>query len=214
MLASGGGQRGIGLGDAVPALVAVHRIIAASDGGDSDSAVPGDVPLKLLQIAGSGLRRRVAAVEKGMHRDRYAGIAHDGGEGSDLVLVRMDPARRNKPHDMRRAAALFKLGDKLLQRRQACDLAFGEHLVDAREILDDDPAGTDIGVADLGIAHLPVGQTNVMLARVELGMRPAPHQLVPDRGFRLIDRVVGAVRPLAPAVEDAEHQRFRARGHG
>src|SRR5205814_1349433 len=117
--------------------------------------------LKLLQITGSGLRRRVAAVEKGMHRDGYAGIAHDGREGSDLVLVRMDPARRNKPHDMRRAAALFKLGDKLLQRRQACDLAFGEHLVDAREILDDDPAGTDIGVADLGIAHLPVGQTNV-----------------------------------------------------
>ena len=42
MGAVGFGERGIGLGDAVPALVAVHRVVAADDGADRDRI--GQVP--------------------------------------------------------------------------------------------------------------------------------------------------------------------------
>ena len=126
----------------------------------------------------------------------------------------MHPARRDQPHDMGGAAAFLELCDELLQRRQLRGLALGERLVDARQVLQHDAAGADIGVADLGIAHLAVGQPDIVLARIELGVRPAAHQLVPDRRLRLVDRVVGAVRPLAPAVEDAQHDRFRAGSHG
>ena len=176
--------------------------------------MPRDILLQLLQIADRGLRRRVAAIEEGMHRDLHPGIGDDAGQRRDLVLMRMHPAGRDQPHHMRGAAAFLELADELLQGRQVRDLAFGERLVDARQILQHDPARPDIGVADLGIAHLAVGQPDIVLARIELGVRPAAHQLVPDRGFGPADRIIGAVRPLAPAVEDAQHDRFRAGSHG
>ena len=85
----------------------------------------------------------------------------------------MHAARRQQPDDMRRAAAFLQLGDELAQRREARQRAVGDRPVDARQILHDDPAGAEIGVADLGIAHLAVGQPDIMLAGVETGMRPA-----------------------------------------
>ncbi len=148
-----------------------------------------------------------------MHHDRHAGIGDDGGERRDLVLMRMHPTRRDQPHDMGGAAAFLELADKIPQCRQARDLALGERLVDARQILQDDPAGPDIGVPDLGIAHLAVGQADIVLARVEMRVRPAADQFVPDRRLGAINRVIGAVRALAPAVEDAQHERFRAGSH-
>jgi len=48
-------------------------------------------------------------------------------------------------------------------------------------------------------------------------MRPAPQQLVPHRRPGAVDRIVRGVfvlgRPLAPAVEDAQHDRARAGIH-
>ena len=148
-----------------------------------------------------------------MHDDRHTRIGDDAGQRGDLMLVRMHPARRDQPHDMRRAAALLELADKILQCGQARDLLLGQRLIDAGQVLQDHTTGADVGVADLGIAHLPVGQTDIMLAGLELGVRPAAHQLVPDRRFGPVDRVVGAVWPLAPAIEDAQHERFRAGSH-
>ena len=149
-----------------------------------------------------------------MHGDRNTGLGDNAGEGGDLLLVRMHPARRHQPHHMRGAAGRLQLADEILHRRQARDVILRERLVDARQILHDDAAGAEIGVADFGIAHLPVGQPDIMLAGFELRMRPAPHQLVPHRRLRPFDGVVVAVIPLAPAVEDAQHQRARAGIHG
>ena len=62
MLAGGGGQRGVGFGDPVPTLVAVHRVIAAGGRSYPDIAVTGNILLELLKIPGSGLGRRIAAI--------------------------------------------------------------------------------------------------------------------------------------------------------
>ena len=53
------------------------------------------------------MRRRIAAVEKSMHRDRHAGLGDDARESGDLVLVRMDPARRQQSHQVSGAAAVL-----------------------------------------------------------------------------------------------------------
>src|SRR5438067_1483121 len=82
----------------VPALVAVHRVIAPGDRGNTDIAMPGDILLELPQIADRRLRWGVAAVEKGVHGDRNTGLGDNAGEGGDLLLVRMHPARRHQPH--------------------------------------------------------------------------------------------------------------------
>src|SRR5579862_2163879 len=52
-----------------------------------------------------------------------------------------------------------------------------------------------------------------MLAGFEMGVRPARHQLVPDRCLGPGDRVVVGIRALAPAVEDAQHDRAGTRRH-
>ncbi len=47
-----------------------------------------------FEIRGGGLGRRIAAVENGVHRDPEPGRGEDAGECRDLLLVRMDAARR------------------------------------------------------------------------------------------------------------------------
>ena len=119
---------------------------------------------------------------------------------------------------MRGAAPRFDLADEILERRHRGERAVGDRFVDARQILHHHPAGAEIHVPDLGIAHLPVGQADIMLACLELRVRPALHQRVPDRCPGAVDRIVGGLavlgRALTPAVEDAQHNGARAGNHG
>ncbi len=149
-----------------------------------------------------------------MDRDRQLGGGEDADQGGDLVLVGVHPARRDQPDHMRRAAPLLDPDDELLQRRGAGERAVGDRRVDAHQVLHDDAAGADIGVPDLGIAHLPVGQADEPLARLQSRVRPARGQRVPYGGLCRGDGIVVAVRALAPAVEDAQHERTRAWRHG
>src|SRR5580704_7818149 len=110
---------------------------------------------------------------------------------------------------MRSAALCLYLLNKFFQRWELCEAAFGDRLVDPRQILHDHAASADIGVSDFGIAHLTVGQADIMLAGVKMGVRPARHQLVPYRGLGALDRVVRAAGALPPAIENAQHDRTR-----
>ena len=84
----------------------------------------------------------------------------------------------------------FSFSMKSRRIGQTRQRAVGDRPVNARQVLHDDPASAEIGVPDLGIAHLAVGQPDIMLAGVETGMRPAPRQRVPDRRGGAFDSVV------------------------
>jgi len=92
-----GRDRLVGLFEPIPALVAVHRVIAAANGGDFQMLEAGNLSLKLFQIADGRFGRRVAAVEKGVNRDGHPRFGEDPSECGNLVLVRMDPAGRHEP---------------------------------------------------------------------------------------------------------------------
>ena len=47
----------------------------------------GDIGLEPLQVTNRRFRRRVASVEKRVHRDRQFGVSEDRGERGDLPLV-------------------------------------------------------------------------------------------------------------------------------
>jgi hypothetical protein len=77
----GGGRRGnalgfhhrfIGLRNAVPALVAIHREIAPDDGGNAHARNTGQISFEALQILRRGARRRVPPIGKAVDGDRNA----------------------------------------------------------------------------------------------------------------------------------------------
>ena len=59
----------IGELDAVPAPVAIHRVVAADHGADAADAGLGRPALDLLEEARAGLRQRVAAVGEGVDHE-------------------------------------------------------------------------------------------------------------------------------------------------
>ena len=78
---------------------------------------------------------------------RPAGVDAAVGDEADQVQA---PARA------RRAAS-----QAATQRLVLEEGAVGDRVVDPRQVLLDDRAGAEVEVADLGVAHLPVGQPDV-----------------------------------------------------
>ena len=91
------------------------------------------------------------------------------------------------------------------------EAAVGDRVVDPGQVLLDDRAGAEVEVADLGVAHLAVGEADVAAAGRERRVRVALPERVEDRGVGLGDRVARARRGQPPAVEDRPG---RARGPG
>src|SRR5690606_35451274 len=85
--------------------------------------------------------RRVAPVEKAVHRDLHPGRRDDAGEGGDVVLVGMHAARRHEPHEVAGAAAALQPGDERLEPAISGDLAGSYRRVDARQVLHHHPPG-------------------------------------------------------------------------
>ena len=100
-----------------------------------------------------------------------------------------------------------------MERWKRSQLAFGDRRIDARQVLIDDSSSADIGVADFGVSHLAVGKPDILLARLQMGMRPARHQAMPVGRTRLRDCVIVGFGPLAPTVEDAQYERMRTGDH-
>ena len=68
------------------------------------------------------------------------------------------------------ATAGLKGCDEARQRRIAAKRTISDGPIDARQFLHDHAAGTQIHMADFGIAHLPRWQPDIALARLERGM--------------------------------------------
>jgi hypothetical protein len=195
----------IGLLDSVPAFVAIHGVIAARHGGDRNGfRQRGE---ETLDVLARGLRWRVAAVGECVHPRRHAGIGEELGQRRGLILVRMHTARRHQAEQMTGAAAVFEFFDQFHKGRCAIDLAFGDRVVDARQVLHHHASGADIEMPDLGIAHLAVGQADLLAGGAQEAVRAGLPKPVEGRRFGLAHGVVGRVVAPAPAVENDQHHR-------
>ena len=105
------------------------------------------------------------------------------------------------------AAGLPQALDQADQSGRLLDLAVGDRLADARQVLHHDAAGADVEMSDLGIAHLPLRQADIRARRAQEGVRAGVPQAVEGGGARLADGVVGRVLPPAPAVQNHQHHR-------
>ena len=205
----------VGEGDTVPPLVAVHGVVAAGHGGDADVR-RGEGGEEIIHEAAGALRRGIAAVEEGVDGDGHAGAGDGVGDGGDVVLHGMDAAGGNQAHEVGGAAGGAQLGDDVLKGGVGGEFAVGDGVGDARQFLFNDAAGADGHVADLRIAHLAVGQADGAAGGGEQSKRAGAADAVPNGGRCLPNRVVGGIRVVAPAIEDAQqdgsrHQALRCK---
>ncbi len=201
----------VGKRHALPALVAIHRIVAAGDGGKADGQAWFQSGLDMPQALMRAARRHVPSVQEGVDPDRNSGACDAIGQRDEMVLMRMHAARRGKAHQMAGAAGLLQGRDQLRQDRAPGQRPVGDGIVDARQVRHGDPAGAEVHVADLGIAHLALGQADEGLRGIDQRLRAGGDQAVIVGLARVEDGVVARVGAVPPAVENTQHGRAGTR---
>ena len=198
----------VGLAHALPALVAVHRVVAAADRGDAAAPQLVALALQREQRGFRALGRRVAPVEEGVH----AHVAHASAHGHlqqrlDLRLVTVHAARREQAQDMQRLSGRARGFQRFDEHLVSRELAGLDRVLDAGVVLVDDAPGADVHVTHFRVAHLVLGQADPFFRGVDGGVRIARHECVPARLPRLADRVVLALFAMAEAIEYDQQDR-------
>ena len=155
-------HRVVGALKTVPALVAVHGVVAAHDGRDLADAELGALFLRLGDEVRAGGGGDVAPVEEAVQV--HALEALDAGhlqKRPDVLHGGVYAAVGEQSVEVQRRA-LFQTG----VHRGVVGGIFKEGAVlngagDARQVLEDHAAAADVGVADLAVAHLTGGQAHV-----------------------------------------------------
>ena len=219
-LHGGHGRRGVEVGDSVddgvvallrslPALVAVHGEVAAADRGDLRVRVGGGEPL--LQVGhelDGGTGRRVAAVQQAVDADALHTLAGGQlGHADQMAVVGVDAAGPDQADQVEGVAGLLRPSAQLEQNGPGEEATGRDGLVDPRQVLQDRLAGAEVEMADLGVAHLALGQADETFGRLQGAVRPALQEGVPVRHAGLCDGVDGRVVADAEAVEDDQDDR-------
>ena len=157
-----------GLLGPVPALVAVHREVAADHRADPAGALLAAGLLDRRDRRGAGGRRRVAAVGEGMdHEVGHVELGREPDQRLQVLLGGVHAAARDEP-DQVDALGGAEGGAQRLVLGQRAVLDRG---VDPREVLRHDRAGAEVEVADLGVAHLPGREPDGLALRGQRGVR-------------------------------------------
>ena len=219
VLANALGDRVVRLLHALPALVAIHRVVAAGDRRDAAQLERVDLVLQAVDILDARLRRGVAAVHEAVEADLAQAVAARQLEQREhMVDVRMHAAVRQQAEDVQRRIKPLALVDRAHQRFVGEEVAVLNGLGDAGQLLIHDAARADVGVADLGVAHLAVRQADVQTGGADIGHRVFRKDLVQIGGLRRLDGVALLLIAVAEAVHDDQRGRllgaFRLLGRG
>ena len=105
-------HRAIGELDALPAIVAIHGVVAADERGDFADAELAHFLLQLLDEVAAAVRRRVAAVHEAMDKDVFHFLLLGHFEQREKMLnvrVHAAVAEQSKEMQLALAAALHGL---------------------------------------------------------------------------------------------------------
>ncbi len=211
LLAGGRRELGLALHDrvvgelgAVPALVAVHRVVAARDGGHARAA-PG---LHLREVAHPAVGARVAAVGEGVDHDvRHVLARGEVDERPQVVHARVHAAVRHQPEQVEAVGVAGGPQRLVLEERAVLD-----RLVDAEQVLLHDRARSQVEVAHLRVAHLALGEADRRAVGRERGVRMLLPELVEHRRVRQLHGVPRARLGQPPPVEHDQADARNAHG--
>ena len=162
----------------VPALVAVHRVVATDHGADAPGAGVGHPLLDGRQIAGSRRRQRVAPVgERVQHQIGHLELRAHPDQGLQVAPAGVDAAVGDQADQMQ----ALHVGERRAEHVVGDKLAAFRGLVDPGEILHDDRPGPEVQVSHLRVAHLALGKADRLSTGGQLAMWVARPQLVEHR---------------------------------
>ena len=203
-------ERGVGLLLAVPVVVAVHGVVTSGDRGDLAQPQLVQLGLQVGQEALAAVRVGVTAIHDAVQVDvlRTHVLGHLQ-HAEPVVGMAVDAAGADQTHQVDSLARVDGSLHVLDQHGVLEHLAVLDGLGDEGQLLVDDTARAHVGVADLRVAHLAVGQADSHAAGLDGGHGVIGKDLVQIRLARGGHGVaVGLVRRPAEAVHDAEHNRF------
>jgi len=202
----------VGALDALPAVVAVHGVVAACKGGDAPNSDLAGFLLQLLDVFDAAMRRRVAPIREAVDENTLdVLLAGHPQQSIEMLHVRVYAAIAQEAEQVQiaRAAALHGLDEQRLLEK----FAVRNHHVDACDVHVDDSPGTHVHVAHFAVAHLPFGQTDGWAGRLDQRVGKILQQAVVVRFAREGDGVALGFGAVAPAIEDGQHNRFRSFWH-
>src|SRR5207253_7185441 len=154
-LPSPGDEGAISRLDPVPAAVPVHRVVAPANCSNRADRL-GELSLDPVDVGPRGAGRRVAAVREGVNpKLPDAAAARQLEESLEMPHVRVDAAVGQQAQEMEGSVAGGRAIDRLDEDRVFEEGTVPEGKVDAEQILRHYPAGSQVQMADLRIAHHP-----------------------------------------------------------
>ena len=160
----------------LPALVTVHAVVATRHGRDAGArdarrrvaprGRPGTDPPSAAACHG----RRAARGRRRRRTPRDAASSAIATRCRSLAWTPPGPMRLTRCSRRPLAAACRAAST---QRGVRGERAVGDRGVDARQVLEDGPAGADVEVPDLAVAHLAVRQPHGRTGGIEQRVRPA-----------------------------------------
>ena len=198
----------VGLLHPVPALVPVHGVVAAHDGGDLAHADLGAVADGLLHKAQAGAGGHVPPVQEGVDIDLLQPLAlGHPQQGVKVLDVGVDAAVAEKAHQVqgRSLGAAGLHGVEIGGVGKEAAVRHG--VADPGQVLKDHPAAADVGVAHLAVAHLPVGQAHPAAGGLQLRPGVLGEEPVQNRRRRGGHGVARRLLPQAEAVHNDQGRR-------
>ena len=150
--------------------------------------------MKIFHVSQCALGGRVSSIEEGVDENsRHSLLLGHPNDRLQVMLGGVDAAGRKQAEEVERPPIALGLPDGRVEGLVAEKGAILDRSVDAHEVLEDDPPGAEVGVPDLGIPHLPLGQTHCEARGVEGRVGIA---LVEEVDVRGIGQGDGVVLPL------------------
>ncbi len=127
-----------------------------------------------------------------------AGKVYQSLQMADLA---MDTAIGEQPQKMHRTLRVTRVGECFEQFNVLKERSIFNSSIDTGKVLVDNPAGAEIQMTYLGVAHLARRQAHGLTGRIKGSVRIFPEQPVQVGRARQRNGVTGTRRGNAPAIE-------------
>ena len=133
-------------------------------------------------------------------------IARHRNQSLEVTVRTVHTTIADKSHQMQNAATLLGVAHSAHESFIREKRPVGNRLIDAGDLLPNNPPGANIQVADLTVAHQPARQTNFLAAAIEGRRRITLAKIQPASGSRQGDRIGFGCGCFTESIENDQSQ--------